>query len=74
LEEDLPDGITGTETHAYLLIKKYLLNHDSITTTVAVKLIGKSAPTVRKNLGRLVSLGLLEANGSNKNRTYSLAK
>lgn len=74
LEEDLPDGITGTEAHAYLLIKKYLLEHDSITTTVAVKLIGKSAPTVRKHLGRLVSLGLLEVNGSNKNRTYSLAK
>ena len=72
--EELHTKLTGVETQVYLLIKKYLLNHETITTSVATKLIGKSAPTVRKHLSSLVSMGLLESHGSNKNRTYSLKK
>ncbi|MCL1950900.1 MAG: Fic family protein [Turicibacter sp.] len=71
-EIEFPDEMTGVETQVYLLLKKYLADHESINTTVATKLIGKSAPTVRKYLSRLVTLGLLEAHGSNKNRTYTL--
>ena len=72
--EELPAELTSIEMQVFLLIKKYFADHETINTAIAVKLIGKSSPTVRKHLSRLVSLGLLEAHGSNKNRTYSLKK
>ncbi|GAX48506.1 Fic family protein [Lactococcus reticulitermitis] len=72
--EELPTELSGVELQVYLLIKKYLIDHDTINTAVATKLLGKSAPTVRKHLSSLVSLGFFEAHGSNKNRTYSLKK
>ena len=72
--EDIPDGLTGVETQIYLLLKKYLADHENINTAVASKLTGKSATTVRKHLSNFVSLGFLEAHGSNKNRTYSLKR
>ncbi|GAB2022121.1 Fic family protein [Pseudolactococcus yaeyamensis] len=74
ISEELPTELSGIELQVYLLIKKYLTDHDTINTAVATKLLGKSAPTVRKHLSSLVSLGFLEAHGSNKNRTYSLKK
>ena len=74
IDEELPEGMTGVETQVYLLLKKYLVDYESINTTVATKIVGKSASTVRKHLSSLVSLGLFEAHGSNKNRTYSLKK
>lgn len=66
--------MTGVETQVFLLIKKYLENHSDITTTVAAKLISKSAPTTLKHLAQLAKLGLLNSDGSNKNRRYSLNK
>ena len=71
---ELPENLTSVESKVYFLILKYLKNHTSITAAVLSKLIGKSAPTARKYLANFVSLGLMEAHGSNKNRTYTLAK
>lgn len=67
----LPEGLTSVEEQIYALLKKYLADHQSINTATASKLTGKSISTVRKYLANFVSLGLLEAHGSNKNRTYS---
>ena len=69
---NLPEGLTSTESKVYLLVKKYLNTHVSVTANIVSKLIGKSSPTARKYLSLFVSLGLMEAHGSNKNRTYTL--
>lgn len=71
---DMPIGLTGAAGQAYPLLRKYLLEHERIQTVTAVKLLGKSAATVRKYLAYFVSLGLLEAHGGNRDRTYSLKK
>lgn len=67
-------GMSEVERQLFILISKYLKTHDTISTNVAVKLIDKSAPTVRRYLSMFVKIGLLEAHGSNKNRTYSLKR
>ena len=69
---NLPEGLTSIESKVYLLVKKYLNTHVSVTANVVSKLISKSSPTARKYLSLFVSLGLMEAHGSNKNRTYTL--
>lgn len=66
------DGLSEIERQVFLVVQKYLKNHSSINTAIATKLIGKSAPTVRRHLSALAQYGLLEAHGSNKNRSYSL--
>lgn len=72
--EDFLEELTGVESNIYLLLRKYLIDHESINTAVASKLTKKSVSTVRKHLANFVSLGLMEAHGANKNRTYSLKK
>ncbi|WKB75065.1 Fic family protein [Ligilactobacillus animalis] len=67
---DIPKGLTGSEAKTYVLVTKYLTEHESINTTVTAKLIQKSVVTARKHLAKFVSLGLLVAQGSNKNRSY----
>ena len=67
---DIPEGLTGSEAKTYVLVTKYLTEHESINTTVTAKLIQKSVATARKHLAKFVSLGLLVAQGSNKNRSY----
>jgi len=74
MSDKIPSELTGVEIQVYMSIKKYLSDHENINTAVATKLIGKSAPTVRKHLANLVNLGLIEAHGGNKNRTYTLKK
>ncbi len=70
---DIPKGITDSEAKTYVLVTKYLTEHESINTTVTAKLIQKSVATARKHLAKFVSLGLLVAQGSNKNRSYHKA-
>lgn len=67
---DIPKGLTDSEAKTYVLVTKYLTEHESINTTVTAKLIQKSVATARKHLAKFVSLGLLVARGSNKNRSY----
>lgn len=67
---DIPKGLTDSEAKTYVLVTKYLTEHESINTTVTAKLIQKSVATARKHLAKFVSLGLLVAQGSNKNRSY----
>ncbi len=67
---DIPEGLTDSEAKTYVLVTKYLTEHESINTTVTAKLIQKSVATARKHLAKFVSLGLLVAQGSNKNRSY----
>lgn len=67
---DIPKGLTGSEAKTYVSVTKYLTEHESINTTVTAKLIQKSVVTARKHLAKFVSLGLLVAQGSNKNRSY----
>ncbi len=67
---DIPEGLTDSEAKTYVLVIKYLTEHESINTTVTAKLIQKSVATARKHLAKFVSLGLLVAQGSNKNRSY----
>ncbi len=69
---DIPEGLTDSEAKTYVLVTKYLTEHESINTTVAAKLIQKSVATARKHLAKFVSLGLLVAQGSNKNRSYHI--
>ena len=71
---DLPENLTQAERKVYLVIHQYMKTHTSITATVLSKLIGKSAPTARKYLSNFALLGLMQAQGSNKNRTYMLTK
>ncbi len=70
---DIPKGLTDSEAKTYVLVTKYLTEHESINTTVTAKLIQKSVATARKHLAKFVSLGLLVARGSNKNRSYHKA-
>lgn len=70
---DIPKGLTDSEAKTYVLVTKYLTEHESINTTVTAKLIQKSVATARKHLAKFVSLGLLVAQGSNKNRSYHKA-
>lgn len=67
---DIPEGLTDSEAKTYVLVIKYLTEHKNINTTVTAKLIQKSIATARKHLAKFVSLGLLVAQGSNKNRSY----
>ena len=67
---DIPRGLTDSEAKTYVLVTKYLTEHESINTTVTAKLIQKSVATARKHLAKFVSLGLLVTQGSNKNRSY----
>ena len=67
---DIPEGLTDSEAKTYVLVTKYLTEHESINTTVTAKLIQKSVATARKHLAKFVSLGLLVAQRSNKNRSY----
>ena len=67
---DISKGLTDSEAKTYVLVTKYLTEHESINTTVTAKLIQKSVATARKHLAKFVSLGLLVAQGSNKNRSY----
>lgn len=67
---DIPKGLTDSEAKTYVLVTKYLTEHESINTAVTAKLIQKSVATARKHLAKFVSLGLLVAQGSNKNRSY----
>ncbi|MEY8737570.1 Fic family protein [Lactobacillus sp. AN1001] len=67
---DIPKGLTDSEAKTYVLVTKYLTEHESINTMVTAKLIQKSVATARKHLAKFVSLGLLVAQGSNKNRSY----
>ena len=67
---DIPKGLTDSEAKTYVLVTKYLTEHESINTTVTAKSIQKSVATARKHLAKFVSLGLLVAQGSNKNRSY----
>lgn len=67
---DIPEGLTDSEAKTYVLVIKYLTEHENINTTVTAKLIQKSIATARKHLAKFVSLGLLVAQGSNKNRSY----
>ncbi len=69
---DIPEGLTDSEAKTYVLVTKYLTEHESINTTVTAKLIQKSVATARKHLAKFVSLGLLVAQGSNKNRSYHI--
>ena len=70
----LPESLSGIEIKIYYLLEKYLKDHGSINSAVASKIIGKSLPTARKYLSNFVSLGMMEACGGNKNRTYQLKK
>ncbi|BDI02661.1 cell filamentation protein Fic [Ligilactobacillus murinus] len=67
---DIPEGLTDSEAKTYVLVTKYLTEYESINTTVTAKLIQKSVATARKHSAKFVSLGLLVAQGSNKNRSY----
>ena len=67
---DIPKGLKDSEAKTYVLVTKYLTEHESINTTVTAKSIQKSVATARKHLAKFVSLGLLVAQGSNKNRSY----
>lgn len=69
---DIPEGLTDSEAKTYVLVTKYLTEHENINTTVTAKLIQKSVATARKHLAKFVSLGLLVAQGSNKNRSYHI--
>ncbi len=69
---DIPEGLTDSEAKTYVLVTKYLTEHESINTTVTAKLIQKSVATARKHLAKFVSLGLLVTQGSNKNRSYHI--
>lgn len=66
------EEMTSGEMTLYLQVKEYLMSHDEITTSIACKLSGKSSSTIRKYLTKFVSMELMEAHGSNKNRTYTL--
>lgn len=68
---DIPEGLTDSEAKTYVLVTKYLTEHESINTTVTAKLIQKSVATARKHLAKFVSLGLLVAQGSNKKSQLS---
>ncbi len=64
--------MTAGAVQTYRLLKQYLTLHGQITTAAASRLTGKAATTMRRYLAEFVSLGLLEAHGGNRNRTYSL--
>ena len=70
----LAEGTWADYIYVFKAQDKQDKTHTSITAAVLIKLIGKSAPTARKYLSHFVSLGLIEAQGSNKNRTYTLTK
>lgn len=70
--DKLSDKLTKKEKTAYMLVKKYLETHDYITTTIASKLVNISPQTMRRYLTKFTELGLMEAQGHNKNRTYRL--
>ncbi|MDE7022915.1 MAG: Fic family protein, partial [Ligilactobacillus sp.] len=67
---DIPEGLTDSEAKTYVLVTKYLTEHESINTTVTAKLIQKSVATARKHLAKFVNLGRLIAQRSNKSRSY----
>lgn len=64
--------LSEVENIAFNLLVVYLLEHETIRTAIASKVIGKSVPTTRRYMAKFVEVGLLEMTGENKNRTYSL--
>lgn len=53
-------------------ILEYLSHHKYITTTITQELTGLSVSGSRKLLANMVNQHLLQANGANKNRTYTI--
>lgn len=53
------------------LICDYLRNHGNSRTAVISKSLGIPDRTIRDGMRRLVDRGIVEAHGSNRNRTYS---
>ena len=68
--EILVTELTEAEKELYLPIVEYLKTHDTIKNADAVKLTGKSAPTVNRYFARLVELSVLVAEGDKKGRIY----
>ena len=57
-----------------LQILTFVCENSSVTTLDVMKLLSSSETTTKRHLRLLVELGLLEAKGANKNRTYSVSK
>lgn len=72
VSDKIHEGLTTVENSIFQLLAKYLRVHKTITTIQASKLIQKANPTTRRYLAKFVEVGLMEAHGENRNRTYSL--
>jgi Fic family protein len=67
------DKLTKGEKEFLFAIYLYLCEHGEINNYRAQTLTGKSADSVKKYFAKLVSIGFLQAVGSNKARVYRFA-
>lgn len=73
ISDKISGKTSGKKQAIYDLILHHLQTHAHISNSQLQMLTGKSPATVRKYLADLVSEGLLEAEGENKQRVYRLS-
>ncbi|MEG9474965.1 Fic family protein [Mannheimia indoligenes] len=70
MSDKMSDKISDKEQLIFQRIKSYLSENAMITNQKAVQLLELSPATARRYLAKFVKLGLLTAQGENKNRIY----
>jgi ATP-dependent DNA helicase RecG len=70
--DKVADKISTAEREFFDQLISYFAEHQSIDTSTAKEISGKSLTSVKRYLRKLVLINILEANGANKNRTYQL--
>ena len=72
LNDNVNDKLNDNEEYKKILA--YLTHNKAISTTQAAQAINRSHSTARRILLRLVSNGILQPSGANRNRVYRLVK
>lgn len=72
LSEDLSEVLNADDYKKVEKIILYLEENRHITPQIAEKLTGKSAPTVRRYLKKLVGTGYVKVDGSTSNIKYMI--
>lgn len=72
--EKVNESLSKEENRVFLILSKYLQDHETVSTAVASKLSGKSEATARRYLKKYIDLGLMIGEGLSKARIYRLLK
>ena len=72
MSDKLSDKLPVMENKFFETVSLYLENHEFINAATAGEIYNKSSATARRLLKKLVTVGLLIAEGENKNRIYKL--